>query len=172
MMKVLVEHFKLKVNIGNEIGNDIHTNIGIPQGDCLSPIVFIVYLAEALKPILHTNNMEGQRNSKDDHKVIINQQYADDISWLTNMETVKESLKKEVPSILKEKNLQVNETKSEEYVIKRGEDESWKNCKYLGSLLDTDKDVNQRKILATYTYNQLKYIFENKKGHTTVNYRF
>ena len=30
MMKVLVEHFKLKVKIGNEIGNDIHTNIGIP----------------------------------------------------------------------------------------------------------------------------------------------
>ena len=77
--------------------------------------------------------MEGQRNSKDDHKVIITQKYADDISWLTNMKTVKESLKKEVPSILKEKNLQVNEIKSEEYVIKRGEDESLKNCKYLGS---------------------------------------
>ena len=95
MMKVLVENVKLKVKIGNEIGNDIHTNIGIPQGDCLSAIFFIVYLAEALKPILHTNNMEGQRNSKDAHKVIINQQYADDISWLTNMETVKENLKKD-----------------------------------------------------------------------------
>ena len=46
------------------------------------------------------------------------------------MEEVKENMKKEVPSILKEKNLQVNETKSEEYVNKRGEDESWKNCKY------------------------------------------
>ena len=32
------------------IGNEINTNIGVPQGDCLSPILFIVYLAEALKP--------------------------------------------------------------------------------------------------------------------------
>ncbi len=171
MMKILVENVKLKVKIGNEIGNDIHTNIRIPQGDCLSPIFFIVYLAEALKPILHTNNVEGKRNSKDDHNIIINQQYADDISWITNMETVKENLKKEVPSILKEKNLQVNETKSEEYVIKRGEDESWKNCKYLGSLLETDKDINRRKILATNTYNQLKYIFENKKTSEKTKFR-
>ena len=67
------------------------------------------------------------------------------------MEVVKENLKKELPSILNEKNLLVNETKSEEYVIKRGGDESWKNCKYLGSLLETDKDINRRKTLATNT---------------------
>ena len=170
MMKILVENVKLKVKIGSEIGKDIHTNIGIPQGDCLSPIFFIVYLAEALKPILHSNNLEELSN-KADHKVIINQQYADDISWITNMEVVKENLKKEVPSILKEKNLLVNETKSEEYVIKRGGDESWKNCKYLGSLLDTDKDINRRKILATNTYNQLKYIFENRKTSQKTKFR-
>ena len=61
------------------------------------------------------------------------------------------------------KHLQINETKWEEYVIKRGGEETWKNCKYLGSFLDTDKDINRGKILATNTYNQLKYIFDNKK---------
>ena len=58
------------------------------------------------------------------------------------MEEAKENLEKEVPPTLKEKNLRVNETKSEEYAIKRGGDENWKNCKYFGSLLDTDKDIN------------------------------
>ena len=162
MMKILVESVKLRVKIGNELGNGIHTNIGIPQGDCLSQIFFIVYLAEALKPILQNNSTEEQGNGAD-HKVVINQQYADDISWITNVEVLKADLKKVVPSKLKEKNLQINKTKSEEYVIKRGGEETWKNCKYLGSFLDTDKDINRRKILATNTYNQLKYIFDNKK---------
>ena len=40
------------------------------------------------------------------------------------MEVLKEDLKKVVPSKLKEKNLQINETKSEEYVIKRGGEET------------------------------------------------
>ena len=31
MMKILVESVKLKVNIGNELGNGNYTNIGIPK---------------------------------------------------------------------------------------------------------------------------------------------
>ena len=79
------------------------------------------------------------------------------------MEILKEDLKKIVPSTLKEQNLQINETKPEEYVTKRGGEETWKDCKYLRSFLDTDKDINRRKILSTNTYNQLKYIYDNKK---------
>ena len=45
-------------------------------------------LAEAMKPILDNNSIEEQRNGAD-HKIIINQQYADDISWITNMEVLK-----------------------------------------------------------------------------------
>ena len=123
MMKILVENVKLKIKIGNELGNCIYTNIGIPQGDCPSPIFFIVYLTEAMKPILHNNGIEEQRNGAD-HKIIINRQYADDISWITDMEVLKENLKKEVPSTLKEKNLRINETKLEEHVIKRGGEET------------------------------------------------
>ena len=90
-MKIPVESVKLKVKIRNELGNGICTNIGIPQGDCMSPIFFIVYLAEAGKQILQNNSTEEQRNGAD-HKVIINQQYADDISWITNVEVLKEGL--------------------------------------------------------------------------------
>ena len=37
--------------MGNEIGIDILTNIGSCQGDCLSAFLFILYLAQAIKPI-------------------------------------------------------------------------------------------------------------------------
>ena len=79
------------------------------------------------------------------------------------MEVLRENLKKEVPSTLEGKNLQTNETKSEECIIQRDGEETWKNCKYLGRFLDTDKDINRREILTTKTYNQLKYIFDNKE---------
>ena len=50
---------------------------------------------------------------------------------------------------MKSKNLQVNESKTEEYEIKRGSEEKWKQCKYLGSLLDTKEDIKGRKLLVT-----------------------
>ena len=48
IMKVLLTSVKLKVRIGKELGKEIVTNIGVPQADCLSPILFTLYLANAL----------------------------------------------------------------------------------------------------------------------------
>ena len=50
MMKILIEAVSLRVRIGKSIGDEINTNICVPQGDCLSPILFSIYLAEALIP--------------------------------------------------------------------------------------------------------------------------
>ena len=76
---------------------------------------------------------------------------------------MKEELKAVVPRILKNKNLQINDRKMEEYEIKRGGDEAWKKCKYLGGLLDTEEHIKRRNVLATDASNQLIYIFESKK---------
>lgn len=114
---------------------------------------------------------EQDHNYTRERNFIYSQQYADDISWITNIENRKESLKNEVPPILKEFNLQVNDSKTEEYKIKRNENEDWKTCKYLGSLLDTGKDINRRKILATTAYNQLKKVFDSGKLHLETKIR-
>ena len=45
---------------------------------------------------------------------LIEQQYADGTSWVTNIKTVKESMKSNAPSELKRKNLIVNEDKTED----------------------------------------------------------
>ena len=51
ILKLLAENAMLHVKVGKTIGNEIKTNSGVPQGDCLSPILFITYLAEASKPL-------------------------------------------------------------------------------------------------------------------------
>ena len=144
-----MENATLQAKVGKKIGNDIETYIRAPQGDCLSPILFISYLAEALKPmqaIEQLPHISDHTYAKTDN-VMISQQYADDTSWITSNKQMKEELKAVVPRILKSKNLQANESKTEEYEIIRGGKEKWKKFKYLGSLLDTEADTKRRKVL-------------------------
>ncbi len=39
------------------------------------------------------------------------------------------------------RNLQINGTNIEEFDIEREGDELWKKCKYVGSLIDTEKNI-------------------------------
>ncbi len=49
-----------------------------------------------------------------------------------------------------------NNTKTEYYDTTRNGDNKWKNCKLIGSLLDTIKDINQWKILSIYAFRTPK----------------
>ena len=49
ILKVLVCNATLSVRNGDTIGNKFKTDIGVPQGDCLSTILFTLYLPRALK---------------------------------------------------------------------------------------------------------------------------
>ena len=53
-----------------------------------------------------------------------------------------------LPQLLMKRNLTCNESKIETYSIMRGSDNTYKNCQYLGSLLDTTEDFKRRKTLA------------------------
>ena len=65
--------------------------------------------------------------------------------------------KRKSPRMLKAGNLTVNDSKTEEYTIPN--DENWKKCKLLGSMLDTTEDIKRRKgILLTHMKNKKKSI--------------
>ena len=53
----------------------------------------------------------------------------------------------------------MNEEKTEEFTIKRNVEETWKKCKLLGTLLDTEGDVKRRKVLGMNVVNSMKEIF-------------
>ena len=182
MISMLIRDVELVVKCGKEKGAPFKTNIGVPQGDCLSPVLFTLYLAKALEQ--DKSEIEQEHNYSqikienewmlpkhlEDHsyyqiatpRIHIDQQYADDIGYITSDANIIKHIKQTIPSKLQSRNLQVNKDKTEEYRIKRNDVEEWKKCKYLGSLLDTEKDISRRKGLATAAFNKLKYALMGK----------
>ena len=72
-------------------------------------------------------------------------------------------MKDERPVQLNQQGLKVNKSKTEEYIIKRANcGNCWRDCKLLGSLLDTQNVIKRRKVLAVNTVNKLKHLFLNK----------
>ena len=61
IIKILLKDVKLTVRMGNYKGEEIVTNIGTPQGDCLSPTLFILYLACAMEPQRDTSDHSYSR---------------------------------------------------------------------------------------------------------------
>ena len=49
MISILLRDVQLTVRINQVQGEAFITNVGVPQGDCLSPVLFTFYLAKALR---------------------------------------------------------------------------------------------------------------------------
>ena len=87
IMYLLINNVKLKVRVGRSLGEEILTNIGVAQGDCLSALLFIFYLAKFADVIPGLPTREDFGNKvlwseldwlidKDAHQVIIDLKYA------------------------------------------------------------------------------------------------
>ena len=81
--------------------------------------------------------------------------------------TVLEILETIIPEVLKERNLFVNESKTEKYTISRNSHE-WKDCKLVGSKLETVNDIENRIKLVNYSYSTLKPILSEKECKTDI----
>ena len=78
---------------------------------------------------------------RDAHQVVIDPKYADNISSIRTNEIKMNQVKRLLADLLMKGNLTKNESKREEFRIPDGKD-FWKKCKCLGSLMDTESDIN------------------------------
>ena len=76
MMSLLIKDVNLRVKVGKEKGENIKTEIGIAQGDCLSAVLFIFYLDRSM----NTENAATDPSRRNNY-LEIHPQYADDIAW-------------------------------------------------------------------------------------------
>ena len=176
LVKVLIEDVKLAVRVNGRTGKSFTTNIGTPQGDCLSPILFTLYLANAMKdttdtPVTRENHPNLAPHIRDHcystnnrTGLMIPLQYADDICWLgMNSSHTISDVKDTIPEQLAKRNLTINNAKTEEYIISKNGDPAWMKCKYLGTMLDTHTDIKSRKRNANNAMRIIEHILKDKR---------
>jgi hypothetical protein len=190
LVKILLEQVEYCVRVENTTGRFFKTTTGSPQGDCLSALFFILYLAAALgfEPHLkdhsyalpqHLGEERPQQMQEHNYStpplqifekcrtqtLNIDTQYADDCGHaiISEDKFLVNYLKAIIPPILKKHNLLCNEAKNEEHTVNRATriTGSWRKCKYLGSLLDTKCDIQRRKTLATDVVKSLDDIWRS-----------
>jgi len=76
IIQFLISETTLRVKLGQSIGETFETIIGAPQGDCLSPILFLIYLEH----ILRSSNINKYLTQTEQ---AITTSYADDVNFYT-----------------------------------------------------------------------------------------
>ena len=118
----------------------------------------------------NTPSLEKNNNIQSNYPIVppnyqidIDQQYADDISKISTSISATEKMEDELPIKLAQRGLKINKSKAEEYTIKKANcDNRWRDCKLLGSLLDTQNDIKRRKVLTINAANRLRHLFLDK----------
>ena len=72
IIQFLISETQLQVKIGNTFGEKFSTTIGTPQGDALSPLLFLIYL----EIIIRTSNINNHMTGRD-----LIYAYADDVNF-------------------------------------------------------------------------------------------
>ena len=72
LIQFLISETQLQVKIGNTFGEKFNTTIGTPQGDALSPLLFLIYL----EIIIRTSDIRNRTTERD-----LIYAYADDVNF-------------------------------------------------------------------------------------------
>jgi hypothetical protein len=162
MVHILFERTALQAKIGTELSAPFDTNIGAPQGDCLSPVLFTIYLELAMREI-RTACPRPAQDMAVPHEII----NADDTDFVSTSQEVVDSIEPKAEAILAQHNLSMNTDKTERTILRREklkQDETWRTTKKLGTLLGEPEEMRRRKQLAAFSFNNLWRIWSRKRN--------
>ncbi|GFS24703.1 hypothetical protein ElyMa_003422400 [Elysia marginata] len=144
----LLSNTELSIKLkGSSKTESLKSNIGTPQGDSLSPVLFIVYLKHALKNIRKIETLYTQNT--------LELVYADDVEFVSTTDFVDvETIQKELTDF--RLNVYTNKT---EYTLVQKDGEDWKKVKKVGSLLGDTENVERRKQLSNLALQKLSSIW-------------
>ena len=165
----LLANTNLKVKIQEFLSDPFETTVGTPQGDGLSPILFVVYLESALREVRKRTIQQGISRPQDDNGIPEETIYADDCDFFSSSEPYLKSLEEIIPPTIEEFDLMANPSKWERTKL-MCEEEAWKSVRKLGSLLGDEEDMDRRMSLASAQFKQLTKLWE-KSSKTAVETR-
>ena len=161
MVKSLLDHTTLQAKIGRALSDPFETNIGAPQSDSLSPVLFIIYLELAMKE-LRAACPRPLTDTSVPSEVI----YADDADTISKSSDFIASIEDIAAPILSRWDLRINSEKTEHITLKREanqDQEAWRFAKKLGTLLGDTQELQRRKQLAAASFQAFKHIWHRKK---------
>lgn len=157
IIQYLLSTTTLTARIQNVLGKPFRTRSGTPQGDALSPVLFIIYLEAALRK---ANSQAYAFNPQLYYKEI---GYADDIDFICEDEFKKNLIDVMLPVHFKEFNLNINTTKTEHLILHRTTNQGIKSKK-LGSKLIDIQDINYRISQAAVAFKKMYKIWLDKNN--------
>ena len=161
MIRYLLSNTNIKPRINRaSIETKFETNIGTPQGDSISPVLFTIYLEKALREI----RLELDKNIEPNEIA-----YADDLDFISNKEYI--DLDKITP-IMEKYNLIINKDKTEYVTLKRDVDrkkETWRDSKKVGTLIGDLEDTKRRSQLASAAMNRYNKIWMSEGKYKIKN---
>ena len=155
MIRYLLSNTIVKPKINRaSVETEFRSNIGTPQGDSISPILFTIYLEKALREIRAVLEVDIEPNEIE---------YADDVDFISSKGYI--DLDKIIP-IMEKYNLFINKDKTEYVKLFRDTDhtkEEWRNSKKVGTLIGDAEDVKRRSQLASAALNKHSKLWSGKK---------
>ncbi|CCI43313.1 unnamed protein product [Albugo candida] len=149
LLKALLRATALQLRLGTKCYSTFASNHGTPQGDALSPLLFVVYLEAVLRDLcLHLEISMRELN------FIV---FADDVDFIHHDPTRLEHILLVAEQVFRAWSLTINFSKTERTTIARAPnatEESWRNVRKLGSLLGDSEDVQLRKAHATAAFKR------------------
>ena len=168
MARLLLSNTTLDIKLKGAKTSPFDSNVGSPQGDGISGVFFNVYLEDALRRARAKMN-SANINIEHSYAAISSPKslpsemtYADDNDFPTEDNVQKEHVLNTIYSVFPERNLKVNEDKTEHTVVKRGnceEEKLWRNVRKLGSLLGDKEDIVKRKLLSSVAMDKYEKVW-------------
>lgn len=175
LIRLLLQGTALTLRSGRDFLSPFESTSGTPQGDSLSPVLFVVYLEAALRDV--ATKLDVPRHIL--RETIV---YADNADFVCRDSALVDKITTEAPAILAHWSLKMNTSKTEHTIVHRtlhattnrtdrAKEESWRNTRNLGSLLGDSEDVSPRKTLATAALHRMwkLWIRPSKTSEVTAN---
>ena len=176
IIAVLLSNTTFHIKMGKKFGEKFVVNVGVPQGDSLSPKLFTSYPNHTLETLAHrraivTEEHDYTSGAKSEHDYAILDQipcpaylgYADDLDFIGRTRKESQETVLLAEEVFATYNLKINPAKTDFITI--GSENTHSGClsklKKLGTLLDDEEEWNRRKVLSWQALKKLERIWRN-----------